>query len=42
MYVIVQLIDFFKAICEESNDSSFIKFHDISNYITKFNPKIDD
>jgi hypothetical protein len=42
MYVIVQLIDFFKSICDESQDASTLKFHDVSNYICKYNPKIEE
>jgi len=35
------LIDFFKLICDESQDTSSVRFHEISNYICKYNPKID-
>jgi hypothetical protein len=29
-------------MCDESQDASSIRFHDISNYICKYNPKIEN
>jgi len=37
----VQAIEFFKAICDEFQTYQ-IKFADLSNYLCKYNPNLDD
>ncbi|CAD8186742.1 unnamed protein product [Paramecium octaurelia] len=41
LFIIVQAIDFFKAICEEYQTYT-IKFSDLSSYLCKYNPNLDE